>query len=101
MMVEDKNTAFITLYGVFGYTMLLFGLKNAGATYQRCMQAFLRDQIFKYVQVYVDDIVNTLIEDLCETVDNLDRYHIKLNPLKCAFRGPWDSSLIAVSLVRS
>jgi hypothetical protein len=26
-----------------------------------------------------------LIDDLCETFDNLDRYWIKLNPLKCAF----------------
>ena len=34
-----------------------FDLKNAGATYQRCMQAFLKDQIGRNVQVYVDNIV--------------------------------------------
>ena len=62
-----------------------FGLKNAGATYQRCMQACLKDQIGRNIQVYVDDIViktreaKTLIKDLRETFDNLDRYKIKLN----------------------
>jgi hypothetical protein len=36
---EDKEkTAFITLYGVFYYQVMPFGLKNAGATYQRMMQ---------------------------------------------------------------
>ena len=32
---EDQiTTVFITLYGAFYYTMMSFGLKNAGATYQ-------------------------------------------------------------------
>src|SRR3954469_22321292 len=71
-----------------------FGLKNAGATYQRCMQACLKSQIGRNIQVYVDDIVvktreaRTLIDDLCEMFDNLDHYRIKLNPEKCAFGVP-------------
>ena len=58
------------------------------------MQACLKDQIGRNVQVYVDDIViktreaRTLIDDLRETFDNLDRYRIKLNPEKCAFGVP-------------
>ena len=31
---------------------------------------------------------NTLIDDLRETFDSLDRYNIKLNPLKCTFGVP-------------
>ncbi|KAK1608130.1 hypothetical protein QYE76_031803 [Lolium multiflorum] len=39
---EDQElTAFITPHGVFCYNVMTFGLKNAGATYQRCMQACL------------------------------------------------------------
>ena len=95
MKVEDEEkTAFTTPYGVFCCTTMPFGLKNAGATYQRCMQACLKSQIRRNVQVYVDDIVittrveATLLDDLRETFDNLDRYNIKLNPLKCAFGVP-------------
>jgi hypothetical protein len=66
-----------------------FGLKNAGATYQRMMQNCLRSQIGCNIQVYIDDVVITtrkeesLISDLTETFDNLNRY--KLNPTKCSF----------------
>src|SRR3954462_4863895 len=71
-----------------------FGLKNAGATYQRMMRAFLKDQIGRNVQVYVDDIIiktydaNTLLDDLRETFVALNKYRIKLNPNKCAFGIP-------------
>ena len=73
---------------------MTFGLKNAGATYQRCMQACLGEQIGRNIEVYIDDIVvktrnmATLIDDLRETFDNLDRYKIKLNPKKCFFGVP-------------
>jgi hypothetical protein len=68
-----------------------FGLKNAGATYQRMMQNYLGTLISRNVQVYIDDMVittreeATLIDDLQETFDNLDRYKLKLNPTKCSF----------------
>src|SRR3954466_5824497 len=71
-----------------------FGLKNAGATYQRMMQACLREKIGRYVQVYVDDIViktykaDTLLDDLRETFGSLNHYRIKLNPKKCVFGVP-------------
>ena len=76
-----------------------FGLKNAGATNQRMMQACLKDQIGRNVQVYVDDIVvktyqeNTLLEDLHETFATLIHYRIKLNPKKCVFGVPADKLL--------
>jgi hypothetical protein len=67
-----------------------FGLKNAGATYQRMMQNSLGSQIGQNIQVYIDDVVITirkeesLISDLAETFDNLNRYKLKLNPIKCS-----------------
>jgi ribonuclease HI/dsDNA-binding SOS-regulon protein len=89
---EDKEkTAFITPYGVFCYQVMPFGLKNAGATYQWMMQNCLGSQIGHNIQVYIDDVVITtrkeesLISDMEETFDNLNRYKLKLNPTKCYF----------------
>jgi hypothetical protein len=68
-----------------------FSLKNAGATYQRMMQNCLRSQIGCNIQVYINDVVITtrkeesLISDLAETFDNLNRYKLKLNPTKYSF----------------
>jgi dsDNA-binding SOS-regulon protein len=58
------------------------------------MQACLAEQIGRNIEVYIDNIVvktknaATLIDDLRETFDNLDRYKIKLNPKKCFFGVP-------------
>ena len=68
-----------------------FGLKNAGATYQRLMNKMFAHQIGRNVQVYVDDmLVKSLckkdhLDDLRETFDTLRSFNMKLNPNKCAF----------------
>jgi hypothetical protein len=88
---DEEKTAFITPYDVFNYQVMPFGLKNVGATYQRMMQNCLGSQIGHNNQVYIDDVVITtrkeesLIGDLAETFDNLNRYKLKLNPTKCSF----------------
>jgi hypothetical protein len=88
---DEKKIAFITPYSVFCYQVMPFGLKNARATYQRMMQNCLGRQIGRNIQVYIDDVVITmmkeesLISDLAETFDNLNRYKLKLNPTKCSF----------------
>jgi len=53
---EEKHTSFRTLLGVFCYTVMPFGLKNTGATYQRAMNTIFRDHLRKTVEYYVDDI---------------------------------------------
>jgi hypothetical protein len=68
-----------------------FGLKNARATYQRMMQNCIVSQIGHNIQVYIDDVVITtrkkesLISDMQEIFDNLDRYKLNLNPTNCSF----------------
>jgi hypothetical protein len=100
---EDK-TAFITPHGVYCYVTLPFGLKNVRATYQRCMQACLKEQIGRKIEVYVDDIVikstkaDSLLDDLRETFA-FDRYNIKLNPKKYSFGVP-TGQLLATSSPR-
>jgi hypothetical protein len=67
------------------------GLKNAGATYQRMMQNCLGSQIGCNIKVYIDDVIITtkkeesLINNLKETFNKLNRYKLKLNPTKCSF----------------
>ncbi|KAK1609709.1 hypothetical protein QYE76_033382 [Lolium multiflorum] len=67
---------------------------NPGSTYQRTMQRCLKDQIGRNVHAYVDDIAvmtrkgSDLISDLTETFENLRRYKMMLNPLKCVFGVP-------------
>ncbi len=91
---DQKATSFITPFGTYCYVAMPFGLKNAGATYQRTMQRCLKDQIGRNVHAYVDDIAvmtrkgSDLISDLKETFDNLRQYKMMLNPLKCVFGIP-------------
>ena len=49
MALEDmeKKMSFITLWGIYCYKVMPFGLKNAGATYQRVAITLLRDLIPK------------------------------------------------------
>ncbi|XP_072064573.1 uncharacterized protein [Arachis hypogaea] len=87
---EDK-TAFITPRGTFCYKVMPFGLKNAGATYQRLMNRIFHDLIGKTVEVYVDDILakttrpDDLLNDLASVFASLRQHGMRLNPLKCAF----------------
>ena len=68
-----------------------FGLKNAGATYQRLMDKVLAPMLGRNVQAYVDDMVLTSHErgqhtaDLEELFATIARYRLKLNPEKCVF----------------
>mgnify|MGYP005849200585 FL=1 len=57
MAVEDvEKTAFLTPCGVYCYTCMPFGLRNAGATFQRLMHVALGQQIRRNAKAYVDDI---------------------------------------------
>ena len=58
-MHEDdwEKTSFVTSQGLFCYRVMPFGLKNAGATYQRLMNRMFALQIRRNIQVYVDDML--------------------------------------------
>jgi hypothetical protein len=85
------KTSFITPYNTYCYVTMTFGFKNVGATYQRCMQRCLHEQIGRNIHAYVDDVVvktkqqGTLLDDLKERFANLHHFHMKLNPKKCTF----------------
>jgi hypothetical protein len=91
---DQSATTIITPFSCFCYVKMSLGLKNAGSTYQRCMQFCFKEQIGCNLEVYVDDTVTKsqksggLISDLEETFNNLWRFNIKLNPEKCTFGVP-------------
>jgi hypothetical protein len=92
---EDQiKIPFMTSFSAFYYTAMTFGLKSAGATYQRGILHCLHSQLGRNAEVYVDDMVvktqedEGLISDLAETFDNLRKFKMKLNLDKCTFGVP-------------
>jgi hypothetical protein len=78
MALEDiHKTAFRVpdVVGLFQYVVMTFGLKNAGATYQRAMNYIYHDFIGKLVEIYINDVVvkSTLtgghLDDLCQVFE--------------------------------
>ena len=88
---DECKTAFMIELSCYCYTVMPFGLKNAGATYQRLMDKELAPMIGRNVQAYVDDMVVTSqvkdqhIVDLEELFKTIAKYKLKLNPEKCVF----------------
>ncbi|GKV34732.1 hypothetical protein SLEP1_g43078 [Rubroshorea leprosula] len=81
MKEEDKlKTTFITQWGTFCYKVMPFGLKNAGATYQRSGITLLHDFVHTIVELYVDDMVIMSKEELLGFIVN--RRGIEIDPAK-------------------
>uniref|UniRef100_A0A2N9FE10 Uncharacterized protein n=1 Tax=Fagus sylvatica TaxID=28930 RepID=A0A2N9FE10_FAGSY len=89
--MDAEKTAFRTPIGNFYYTVMPFGLKNAGATYQRTMTAMFHDMMHREIEDYVDDIVvksktrGDHFGVLKKVFERCRLYKLKMNPLKCAF----------------
>ena len=84
--------AFITLHGLYYYNVMPFGLKNVGATYQRLVTEIFRPLLGNTIEAYIDDMLIKSrehldqIQHLQEAFELLQKYVMKLNPLKCAFK---------------
>ena len=88
---DAEKTSFITPHGLYCYNVMPFGLKNAGATYQRLVTKMFRPLLSSTMEVYIDDMLIKSKQrldhaaHLQQTFDLLREYGMKLNPLKCAF----------------
>ena len=77
--------------GIYYYVVMPFGLKNAGATYQRMATTLLHDMIHKEIEVYVDDMmVKSMTREghfaaLDKFLARAEKYNLRLNPKKCIF----------------
>ncbi|XP_064950492.1 uncharacterized protein LOC135604769 [Musa acuminata AAA Group] len=92
MVPEDReHTTFLTDQGVYFYKVMPFGLKNAGATYQRTVNKMFAHQIGRNMEVYVDDMIvksqeaEAHLADLSVAFATLRKSGMRLNPTKCAF----------------
>ena len=88
---DQEKTAFISPDTNYHYTVMPFGLKNTGATYQRMMTRMFRDKIGCTVKVYIDDMVVKSkqevrhVKDLQGVFEILRQHRLCLNAEKCAF----------------
>jgi len=87
MATEDMTkTIFTTEWEVYCYTVMPFGLKNVGATYQRMVTALLHDMMHNEVEVYVDDMIVKFkdrgghIIKLRKFFETIKEYRLRLNP---------------------
>ncbi|KAI5351522.1 hypothetical protein L3X38_004413 [Prunus dulcis] len=88
---DSEHTAFITDKGLYCYNVMPFGLKNAGATYQRLVNKIFAGYIGNIMEVYVDDMLvksrtaEDHLQNLSIMFGILKEYRMRLNPKKCAF----------------
>ena len=87
-----EKTTFLIMSRTFCYKVMPFGLKNAGATYQRAMVTLFYDMMHKEIEVYVDDMIAKFqgdddhVVNLRKLFERLRKFQLKLNPAKCTFR---------------
>ena len=77
--------------GLFDWIVMTFGLKNAGATYQRAMNFIFHEFIDTLVKIYIDDVVVKSgdfvkhLADLRKILECTRKHGLKMNPNKCVF----------------
>ena len=88
---DAEKTAFRTTKGNFYYIVMPFGLKNAGATYQRTMTTIFHDMMHREIEDYLDNVVvksktrEGHLETLRKVLERCKVYKLRMNPIKCAF----------------
>src|ERR1044072_7841742 len=88
---DEEKTTFMTPRENYCYKTMPFGLKNAGATYQRLMDKVFHRQIGKTMEVYVDDMIvkaekmDRHVPNLAEAFEAMRRHNMRLNSEKCSF----------------
>ncbi|KAA0053540.1 uncharacterized protein E6C27_scaffold190G001020 [Cucumis melo var. makuwa] len=107
---DEEMTAFRIPTRIYCYKVMPFGLKSAGATYRRSMQRVFDDMLYKFVESYVDDLVvkskrrQDLLKDLKVMFNCLQKYQLKMIPLKCVFSvtsGKFLSFILNPSVLRA
>jgi hypothetical protein len=88
---DKHKTAFICELGLFEFNRMPFGLTNAPSTFQRAMNNIFKNELYKFVLVYFDDIIiySKTFDDhpihLRKVFELLLSAGLRLNRTKCEF----------------
>ncbi len=92
MAPEDRGkTALITKNGLYDWTVMPFGLKNATSTFTRTMYEVFKDLGDSFLKVFVDDLNihseswEDHLQHLEVVLSRLREVNLRLNPNKCCF----------------
>jgi len=92
MAPEDvKKTALVIKTGLYDWTVMPFGLKNATSTFTRTMSMVFKELGGEFLKVFVDDLNihsenwEDHLQHLEATFAKLREVNLKLNPEKCCF----------------
>ena len=84
---DHHKTTFVTEWGCFQYTVMLFGLKNPPVIFSRVVVAAFKDCIQKFIKVYMDDckvygLIRDHLENLRLMLERCQQHQIALNSKK-------------------
>jgi hypothetical protein len=88
---QEHLTAFCTPWGLYGYTVMPFGLASTRATFQRFIQHVLREYIDVCCFVYIDDILvfskteGDHLRHIQQVLSKLQEYSLQASLKKCEF----------------
>lgn len=88
---DQEKTTFTCPYRTFAFRRMPFGLRNALATFQRCMTAIFSDMVEKFVEVFMDDfsVLGESFDDCLTNLTNVlkrcEETNLVLNWEKCHF----------------
>ena len=88
---DITKTTFTTEWGIYCYTVMSFGLKNARAIYQKMVTTLLHDMMHNEIKVYIDDMIvkskdrKSHATNLRKLFERIKEYTLRLNSQKCIF----------------
>ncbi|KAJ1700967.1 hypothetical protein LUZ63_000746 [Rhynchospora breviuscula] len=88
---DEEKTSFLIERGIYYYKVMPFGLKNAGAEYQRMVNKLFQKELGKIMEAYIDDMVvksclgREHVEHLERVFAKMKAVGMRLNPKKSFF----------------
>ncbi|KAJ3688389.1 hypothetical protein LUZ61_017553 [Rhynchospora tenuis] len=88
---DEEKTSFVTEEGLYCYKVMPFGLKNAGAEYQKMVSKVFKEELGEIMEAYIDDMVVKScngpdhVSHLEKVFAKMRQVGMRLNPKKSFF----------------